>query len=1229
MCSQGVSLKMTYTPRVGQEFFSRLFSLEDDTPQCDMDIFVNIDHSLEFHGLSINMNEGCPRLQLDRLLFSQMTHTLYFSESSVFNSQCVQQPNTDLGIQNPAVNVRSSLRNIPRLPLGRFMTLLPGPESVALSVAYSANEPGFRVRMHSVNVSILGTVITTPVDIQDGEISFSSEASLFERYQAQLTVTASSNVPWNRIILSVMGKMDESFQQDVENYIQSYIENEITGKALQRQRNAEMVVERAKENLEIREMELNSREKNLMEVNESHSEAIRKVMDANTNLARAQRALNTANTELADAQRTLNSICEEDDCEDVMNEIMECKTCYDYEEVEVKGQCTILMSKTISRTEIVGYRQVEVWRYFKECYTHCTYYCYIFRSARRCEPRCKGVCKRVTESEAIEEIVKRTYYEPVTQSCPQKALKMTTSSKCCESYFESTPNVTCIQGCRMQRQFAIDKIEETRQDLAEPFQVLDNAREELVTARTTLSQTAVRRENAQRMRDQAIPPYESAQAVQELSVQNQMELLSQIENELKLAQQFEMQENNIEQVFRLTCISFNTEIATESPLKIPLILEYESLSLGRNIEKTVVFDFTSSFELNMRSITEEIVDDLLNATSRLTRRSVPRITKRQVDEGVEFRERDQNELNFEKNCVDLGNAKSYVSMLSNNLMNINDSIEAAKATFEESIRDLTNRLNIDPSEFFALVNFDTLETLFNINANDTEVDVLETLLNDEVILQYKRYIQDLLEITTNASDSVDESSFSEWKASMEMLHNESKSAAGYPCTGFADCLEVVIDLTKRLIEDLGPREETQALLNELKQAEINFMKLAISMDVSIPEALSYTTQMLSIINTDILSVYWCSKPPNITVSPPIHINVSSGSDLELNCSAESVLPTEFHWSKDNTPIPNADSSTLVITDVQRMNEGNYTCHVANAVGRDESLRTSVLVYTLPTFFLELSPLTTYTGNESGAFFACNASSYPYPGWRWYYRTTEEDMWILIEGEDTNELTVPTPQKENEGWYTCEAFNYHGALRAKPARLTILPVTVSQLSIGVEFQLTADPSVERHCNSNISLIESVRAFMEDRIKLGSASISDITATRNEIGYLISFNLISQNVTDENTQLMILSDIENIALPSRGDVSNARETLQAAFLSEEEDATFSCDEIQLRPESSSLTFNKITYICPPGQELHSNFLICGKLDEKITFSLLRKDLSTALLYMVDKISKLEHILFVFAV
>ena len=220
----------------------------------------------------------------------------------------------------------------------------------------------------------------------------------------------------------------------------------------------------------------------------------------------------------------------------------------------------------------------------------------------------------------------------------------------------------------------------------------------------------------------------------------------------------------------------------------------------------------------------------------------------------------------------------------------------------------------------------------------------------------------------------------------------------------------------------------------------------------------------------------------------MQVNVSSGTDLTLECEYLSRLPVSAHWRKNGVLIPNFNSGTLTSPNISIMDGDNYTCHVFNAVESRSSLNVSVLVYELSQFFQVLAPVTTYAGNESGAWFSCNTSAWPFPGWRWYYRAQESDPWIQFKGEDTNELTIPAPQKVNEGWYTCEAFNYHGYLRAPPVRLIVLPVLVAPLGLEINFQLTSNGS--NTCTNLALLRESISTYIRDTIKIGSASIGEI-------------------------------------------------------------------------------------------------------------------------------------------
>ena len=101
--------------------------------------------------------------------------------------------------------------------------------------------------------------------------------------------------------------------------------------------------------------------------------------------------------------------------------------------------------------------------------------------------------------------------------------------------------------------------------------------------------------------------------------------------------------------------------------------------------------------------------------------------------------------------------------------------------------------------------------------------------------------------------------------------------------------------------------------------------------------------------------------------------------------------------------------------MQRVDSGNYTCVASNPVAVVSSLNASVIVYELPVFYLEPSSLTVYAGNESGAFFACNATAWPYPGWRWYFRRTEDSSWTVDEGEITNELSLKEKSLTNSSF----------------------------------------------------------------------------------------------------------------------------------------------------------------------------------------------------------------------
>ena len=66
-----------------------------------------------------------------------------------------------------------------------------------------------------------------------------------------------------------------------------------------------------------------------------------------------------------------------------------------------------------------------------------------------------------------------------------------------------------------------------------------------------------------------------------------------------------------------------------------------------------------------------------------------------------------------------------------------------------------------------------------------------------------------------------------------------------------------------------------------------------------------------------------------------------GERLQLNCSSEGGPVLEYTWLFSGNIIPNANTSTLTIDNVNTTHAGDYTCNVTNDAGTDSD---TVTVY---------------------------------------------------------------------------------------------------------------------------------------------------------------------------------------------------------------------------------------------------------------------------------------------
>ena len=1179
----GLSLKVVYRPRSGQRFFSRLFSFPQETVECPVDAFIYLDNSLHLQGLSLYMNMGCLWLSLGQLTFTGMIHALYFPGAAGLDQFCTDY--NDLEIANSSLIVYSTLQQ-GRLPLGNFMTLLSGPNSTALSVAFeSTNVSQFHALMHSVHVSILGTDFVVPVKIQDNTLHFSAETDIFGLYPVHLTGIAPADKPWNHLSLSVHGEMAASFVQNMEDYTHNFI-NATATKVRHRQRDAEIVVERACESLDNLETEYARREHTLLLANTSYEEAIDQFEMANISLQLAQQTFQTASTAVQEAQNALNAICiEEEDCEDVLRCQQEVYTCYQDIILPYSCTCTAFV-ESCKNVEMATFMTRNECQWTHTCGNYCDRICFISFSIRRCSYQCRSICVPIEVRYPVKTRKCLPILQEQVQLCPRLHFNRTVSGQCFHSVCQRYPNVRCIQHCRNARRQAIEQLQRGREEIEEPFRILNEARRNFSIAQSTLSRAIFMREEAQKMRDFIIPPYNSARIAKELSELNYERILSQIQRELKVAELLD-KEMMLHNIFTLVNVTFVVTLTTQSPLRFPLLYAFEMPTTNQDFQKSVPYDFSAPMGVNFRRVAEEILNSLFNLTYdniNFRKRFVDlNIHKRQA----EVLEREPNEKQFQERCIDLANIREYFGELYNSLQKLNESINSAKDGIYQAKLSLTNQIQSDQTRHDSFINCDALER-FNITCSD---ESMPDDTEDEPVQVFSDLLEEFLQAATHLSETVGDTTFVEWQATMDEIHQQTHSVAGYSCIGFAECLESSAEIIKRLLEDMPQTPEVAHLLSQISAAEEELIKLGTATNLTMPKAIEKLTLIMQITEADILSIFWCATPPNFTMQPPSTVSVQSGENLVLNCLAESMVFLSYHWRRDGTPIPNSNSSTLLIPNMQRVDSGNYTCIASNPAATVSSFNASVVVYELPVFYLEPSSLAVYAGNENGAFFACNATSWPYPMFRWYFRRIEGSPWTVLEREITNELLISNPQKVNEGWYTCDAYNSYSSKRAQPAYLTILPVSVSQLGMQVEFEMNA-PALSNTC-SNVSIFkEAIEGFFLKVIELGTTTVEQLSVTDdsdNPNSYITRFTVISVNATTENTHFSTLQEIENLALPSRRDLMTARSALQSVF---EDKVSFICNSTNYRVLSSSLTFQVLTYFCPPGQQLHLNYLLCCK-------------------------------------
>lgn len=171
-------------------------------------------------------------------------------------------------------------------------------------------------------------------------------------------------------------------------------------------------------------------------------------------------------------------------------------------------------------------------------------------------------------------------------------------------------------------------------------------------------------------------------------------------------------------------------------------------------------------------------------------------------------------------------------------------------------------------------------------------------------------------------------------------------------------------------------------------------------------------------------------------------HVEQGKSVTLECAAEGNPTPDITWTKKGGHMPSGQPSeqgiSITLQEVDRHNEGTYTCTASNGIGDSSSISMDVLVEYPPEINTEEAIL--HSGKGNSAKLVCIVHGRPLPNVSWYKGAEPVSIDRHIsshDGEHRHTLTIDNVLDKDFGEYTCEASNAYGAV-SSALQLTGLP-----------------------------------------------------------------------------------------------------------------------------------------------------------------------------------------------
>ena len=1131
-------------PRQDAVFFSELFAIPDYTQSCPVKLYVRLNDNLGIDWA--NFRTTCLGIRIGMLEFlSNLEHTVTFPST---NSAATGSTSSRLYI-NSTLSTSS-------LQLGNFFTLLSqgsGISSIYLAFPDSSSSP-LTATLYNTNVTVFDNVLNTQVTVEDTNVEFNGQTTIFGSYQTTLKGITSTNTRWNSLPLRYEGTIDGDYRLELNTYLTNYIQDEVNDWKTRR-KNAQNSLNNAEEQLFSISLKNASKSEELSAANAELETLMNTASSLNAQATQAEQTYQQALAANAAAQQaTMNVNCNEQTaCPSVCQPGVSCTTCYQETQLVEQGSCIkykgvskILQLKKPVSTIMWGYQRI-----CNPCFGFARFGFFCFASLIQC---CRTECVSMVRYKF--EHYTATGYEVISENepCVVNTINTNAPSQCCMQYpcAYTVIDPACVasnQQCEEQKQAALGALGSAGAALSASYATYTQLKADVLAAELQVSSKQAEIAGIQQEVNIISSARVSAQIGYNISLTEFNAVYEQTESLTPLVQLVDTY--GAGQLLEIQSLSYNVTVTTQTPVAFPVLITYNKPYAGQSDQITIVINFDAPKLLTMRSLAEDLVSQFTEGGSRRKRQS----------EGA------ANLLitTFQRSCTDLMNLQEYFDQLSQAVNRTqNQAVMATSVIFE--VTAITG------------VVFSSYNSSGNVSS--MAMGALQ-----------------------NLSAQRDESSFLEWQTNIAELHNSTTSVGGYDCYGFTDCLHTALSILQRILTDT-PTSEAGELLTVLRSIREDVEDLAVFKNLTIEDAEIRLQEVIMIINkTDELD-YWCAGLPEFTTQPPGEVNISVSETLRLVTTVESELPIRYRWKRNGILLSGHHTSTLTLPNIQMIDAGQYECLATTDKGTVSSLYSIVNVYYAPIFNLTITPAIVREGEENGVNFACDAHSWPPPGWSWYFRPNSSVAWQLIEGVDANVIPLLSPRLNQEGWYRCQASNWIGE-GYREAFLTVLPALVVRINYPVNFKLLeTDEVVPVDGNSTKEMPSSGSGTMATgpmfrdslnhsltvQLSLITTRVEDVVWTMNSDMELdLNFNLLTPYFVFDNFAEMSVESVLLLAGPSmmnlEADKSRLESVMQESGLHVDHDST------RYRTINDTLRFGTRAFICPAGYGLDPSLVICG--------------------------------------